>query len=406
MRNKSICFLTVAAIILLILMQGCNSVNEVKDKKVSTRSEILPNPIKAYDDQCYVWLKQMPEFFRERHYLPGGLAWDRHSYQGIYVSDNPNSLFYSRHYVGETVLLFKPDSVGGGMSRGNIIYQYSISQGNDGDLDQIWVQGEFMPPKDCIQWVIAATGKHRGIRAEGVWHWFWPKDRNWEQPENPPGYDYPNAEEFNYKYPEKTDDEPDMVGHDYWIEVPPYGNTSTEPVLGAPATVKPERTRRITEKGYMLFKKLPDLQQRQLIPSGNVKGTTTEETTGFEHYNFTGVYISENPGSLFNNRPLSGKRMTVYTPLPGEDMNPGNLHCDFMSIQTGEPDKDQIWWWAEAFPPRKPQFTLKVATGEYEGLSGIGTWFYEWPQSHKKPASMTGYDYALACEFTFDFPVK
>ncbi len=394
------------AVILMALIQGCNTGASGPGKNTGASSAILPNPNKVYEDQCYVWLKEMPEFFRERHYLPGGLAWDRHSYQGIYVSDNPKSLFYSRHYVGETVLLFKPDSVGGGMNRGNIIYQYSISQGNDGDLDQIWVQGEFMPPKDCIQWVIAATGKHRGIRAEGVWHWFWPQDRNWEQPENPPGYDYPNAEEFNYLYPDKKEGEPDLVGHDYWIETPPYGNTSSEPVLGAPATVKPENTARVTEKGYILIRKLPDLQQRQLIPAGNVKGTSSEETTGFEHYNFTGVYISENPSSPFNNRPLSGKRMAIYTPEPGEDMNPGNLHCDYLSIQTGEPDKDQIWWWAEAFPPRRPQFTLKVATGEYEGLSGIGTWYYEWPRSHKKPSSIAGYDYVIACEFTFDIPIR
>ncbi len=48
---------------------------------------------------------------------------------------NPNSMFYSRHYVGETVLLFRPDEPGGNMNRANIIYQYSLSQGNDGDND-------------------------------------------------------------------------------------------------------------------------------------------------------------------------------------------------------------------------------------------------------------------------------
>ena len=95
------------------------------------KTEILPNPIKVYEDQCYVWLKEMPDFFRERHYIDGGLAWDRHSYQGVYVSNNPKSMFYSRHYVGQTVVLFKPEQPGGNMNRGNIIYQYSISQGND-----------------------------------------------------------------------------------------------------------------------------------------------------------------------------------------------------------------------------------------------------------------------------------
>lgn len=384
---------------------ACNPSQDQASAESSSGNKILPNPNKVYSDQCYVWLKEMPDFFRERHYLADGLAWDRHSYQGIYVSDDPNSMFYSRHYVGETVLLFRPDEPGGNMNRANIIYQYSLSQGNDGDMHQIWLKGEFRPPSDCKQWVLAATGKHRGVRAEGVWHWHWPEGRNWEQPENPPGYDYPNAEEFNYKYPEKGDGEPAMVGHDYWIETPPYGNDSQEPSLGLPATEKPANTERITDKGYFLIKKLPDLQQRQLIPPGNIKGAP-EEKTGFDHYNFTGVYVSENPDSPFNNRPISGKFMAIYRPKPGEDMTPGNMHCSYWNIQTGEPEGDQIWWWGESFPPRKPQLTLKVATGEFEGLAGIGTWHETWPASHIKPADLKGHDFALACDFTFDVPVN
>ena len=405
MKKLNSLLLALLAILAMALFPGCNQSPSADESEPTAFHDILPNPNKVYDDQCYVWLKEMPNFFRERHYLPGGLAWDRHSYQGIYVSDNPNSMFYSRHYVGETVLLFRADGPEDKMARDNIIYQYSLSQGNDGDGDQIWVQGEFMPPFDCIQWVIAATGKFRGIRAEGVWHWHWPEGRNWEQPENPPGYDYPNAEEFNYKYPEETDGQPDMVGHDYWIDTPPYGNNSREPNLGRPALEKPDRTKRFTDKGYWLIKKLPDLQQRQLIPPGS-KGGAPEEKTGFDHYNFEGVFISQDPGGPFHNRPLTGKFAAVYRPKPGEDMNPDNLHCAYMNIQTGKPEGDQIWWWGEHFPPRKPQLTLKVATGEWEGLSGIGTWQYNWPGDMKKPSDLKGYDFALACEFTYDLPVK
>lgn len=360
------------------------------------KTEILPNPIKVYEDQCYVWLKEMPDFFRERNYLDGGLAWDRHSYQGVYVSDNPKSMFYSRHYVGQTVVLFKPEQPGGNMNRGNIIYQYSISQGNDGDMDQIWVHGEFKPPDDCKQWVIAGTGKHRGIRAEGVWHWHWPENRNWLQPENPPGYDYPNAEEFNYQYPEETAGQPEMLGHDYWIEDPPYGNALEEPVLGLPATRKPAQTKRVQEKGYFLITKIPDLQQKQLIPPGN-KGGDPEEKTGFDHYNFKGVYLSDDPASPLHNQPITGKLMAIHTPSPGEDMNPGNVHCEYLCIQCGEPEGDQIWWWGESFPPRESQLTLKVATGKWEGLSGIGTWYHD---------EKEGFDITLACSFTFDIPLN
>ena len=402
-KKFQVCIRTLLVVTLLAMM-GCGQQASKKDTADGGK-KILPNPRKFYEDQCYVWLKEFPHFFRERHDLTGGYAWDRHSYQGVYVSDNPKSMFYSRHYVGQTVLLFKPDKPGGGMHRDNIIYQYSLSQGNDGDLDQIWLLGEYRPPNDCKQWVLAGTGKHRGVRAEGVWHWFWPENRNWEKPENPPGYDYPNAEEFNYKYPEKTDGEPEMVGYDYWIEEPPYGSDITEPLLGLPATEKPEKTERIIEKGYFLIKKLPDLQQRQLIPAGS-KGGAPEETTGFDHYNFEGIYVSENPGSPFHQLPIYGKLLALYTPVPGEDMHPGNLHCEFIHLQTGKPDGDQVWWLGESFPPKKPQLTLKVATGRYEGLSGIGTWFYEWPKGHVKPVIPKGYNHALACEFIFDMPVK
>ena len=94
----------------LLMLSGC----------IKNKNGILPNPNKVYSDQCYVWLKEMPDFFRERHYLDNGLAWDRHSYRGIYVSDNPESMFYSRHYVGHTVVLFRPDEPGGDMKRGNM----------------------------------------------------------------------------------------------------------------------------------------------------------------------------------------------------------------------------------------------------------------------------------------------
>ncbi|MBT5707775.1 MAG: hypothetical protein HOI66_15785 [Verrucomicrobia bacterium] len=379
--------------------------NDEPNQGQKSSNRILPNPNKVYSDQCYVWLKEMPTFFRERNYLPGGLAWDRHSYQGVYVSDNPSSLFYSRHYVGQTVVLFKPDTPGGNMNRENIIYQYSISQGNDNDLDQIWVHGEFMPPLDCIQWVLAATGKHRGIRSEGVWHWNWPENRNWQKPENPPGYDYPNAEEFNYQYPEASEGQPAMVGPEYWIDAPPFNVRETSLTLGLPATEKPTKTSRINEKGYILIKKLPELQQRQLIPPGN-KGGPREEKTGFDHYNFEGVYHSLNPNSPFHNRPLTGKVMGVHVPKQGEGMNPSNVHCEYWCIQSGEPKGDQIWWWGELFSKKKAKFTLKVATGAFEGLSGVGTWHPEWPKDWNKPEIPNGYDKAIAHEYTFDMPLR
>jgi hypothetical protein len=266
----------------------------------------------------------MPDFFRERRYLDNGLAWDRYSYQGIYVSDNPESMFYSRHYVGHTVVLFRPDEPGGDMKRGNFIYQYSLSQGNDDDMHQIWLQGEFRPPENCKQWVVGATGKHRGVRAEGIWHRYWPENRNWEKPENPPGYDYPNAEEFNYAYPPEGDGQPDMVGKHCWIHDAPFGVDNPGLSLGLPATEKPANTRSLEEKGYILVKKLPDLQQKQLIPPGNKSGPP-EKITGCDHYNFEGIYIPDDPESPFYSMPLTGKSMAIYEPETGEDMTTSNM---------------------------------------------------------------------------------
>ena len=52
----------------------------------------------------------------------------------------------------------------------------------------------------------------------------------------------------------------------------------------------------------------------------------------------------------------------------------------------------------------KTQLTLKVATGSFEGLSGIGTWHPIWPKERRKPRIPDGYDAVIAQEYTFDVP--
>ena len=86
-------------------------------------------------------------------------------------------------------------------------------------------------------------------------------------------------------------------------------------------------------------------------------------------------------------------------------MGASNIHCQYWCIQSGKPDGDQIWWWGESFPPARPQLTLKVATGEFTGLAGIGTWHSVWPDDWERPSIPTGYDDVIAQEFTFDIPV-
>ncbi|MDB4798786.1 hypothetical protein OAH36_04230 [Verrucomicrobia bacterium] len=67
---------------------------------------------------------------------------------------------------------------------------------------------------------------------------------------------------------------------------------------------------------------------------------------------------------------------------------------------------EQIWWWGELFSKKKAKFTLKVATGAFEGLSGVGTWHPEWPKDWNKPEIPNGYDKAIAHEYTFDMPLR
>jgi hypothetical protein len=357
---------------------------------------------RSYTDKGFVWLKEYPIFFRERHAIPGGLAWDRHSYFGHYVWENPDSPFYDRHYVGMTVVLFKPAYPGENMNRGNIIYQYSISQGNNRDFGQNWVHGEFVPPGKTMQWIIAATGKNAGVKAEGIWHWDWPQNRNWVPPPTPKGFDYPNAEEFYYELPDpKAGPVPeDSMSPVYWIEAPPFGlGTPAERAgkIPKPATVAPAHSKRIDEKGYVLVKELPDLNQRQAFPGA----------AGFEQVTFTGVYKSMNPDSPLQDRPLSGMILTLFKPnRPLDKKDPSNIVCQYVSVQTGEKEGDQIWLWGQFIPPQKPVYTLKVATGKFEGLMGEGTWYFLWPKGWKKPQEPTGYDYAVAHEFILDFPIK
>jgi len=357
---------------------------------------------RSYEDKGYVWLKEFPNFLRERHEIPGGLAWDRHTYFGYYIWENPKSVFFDRHYVGMTVILFRPTYPGENMNPNNIIYQYSISQGNDRDFNQNWVHGEFVPPGKTMQWVIAATGRNAGTKAEGIWHWVWPLNRDWAQPPTPPGFDYPNAEEFFYERsaPAAEETSEAAMSPKYWIDAPPYGlGTATErvgkvPKPGAAATIQRKRT---AEKGYVLVKELPDLYQRQTFPGAS----------GIEQVAFTGVYKSLLPNSPFQDRPLSGMLLTLFKPdRPADKKNPYNIVCQYISVQTGEKNGDQIWFWGQFIPPEKPILIMKVATGRFEGLLGEGTWHFVWPQGWAIPQVPPAFDYAVAHEFALDLPVK
>ena len=352
-----------------------------------------------YQDKGFVWLKEYPKLLRERHSIPGGLAWDRHTYSGHYVWESPDSPFSDRHYVGMTVVLFKPKFPGENMNPGNIIYQYSISQGNNRDFGQNWVHGEFVPPGKTMQWIIAATGKNAGIKGEGLWHWTWPQNRNWNPPPTPKEFDYPNAEEFYYDHPTGPVRD-DSMSPVYWIEAPPFGMGTPAERAGKipkPATVAPAHAKRVVDKGYVLVKELPDLHQSQIFPG----------EAGFEQVTFTGVYKSLNPDSLLQDRPVSGMLLTLFKPnRPIDKKDPYNIICQYMSVQTGEKESDQIWLWGQFIPPQKPVHTIKIATGKFEGIVGEGTWYFDWPDGWTKPLIPDGYDYAVAHEFVLDYPIK
>ncbi len=52
-----------------LIVLGCNPSQDQANTEAASQNKILPNPKKVYSEQCYVWLKEMPDFFRERHYL-------------------------------------------------------------------------------------------------------------------------------------------------------------------------------------------------------------------------------------------------------------------------------------------------------------------------------------------------
>ena len=347
---------------------------------------------REYEEQGHVFVKEYPDL-RVRQYLPNGLAWDRHTYEGYYVFEDENGLLHDRDFVGYTVVLFRPSEGDAWMRPWNIIQQISLSQGNDKEGNQIWMKGEFRPPGQTNQWVLLATGKHKGKKAEGPWHWLWPEDRDWEQPPKPEGYEYPNAEEFFYEFDEK-DAKSEYVSPHYWIETAPMGLGDSK-TIPRPAEKAPEKTRKVVEKGYVLVNKLPNLKLGKDVPGG----------LAFDQYTFEGLYKSHNPDSPFNDRPMIGIVMSLYKPeKPGEGMTADNLLCQYSSIQTGKQDEDQIWFWSEYHKPSKPNIVLKIATGEFEGLQGEGTFHLEWPEDWTEPEIPEGYQYAVAHEFTLEIP--
>ena len=362
----------------------------------------LQHTQRPYDDQGHVFLTEFPHdeahLFVEKE-LPGGLAMNRHTYDGYYVFENPDSLMHDRAFRGETVILYRPRTPGEKMNPRNIIYQYSLSQGNDKEGNQIWMLGEYVPPADELQWVVAATGRHKGTKAEGVWHWEWPVDPNWPEPPTPEGMSYPNAEEFSQRVPAAVPGPLDPMPPVYWFTEPPFGN-GTEGLAdarpAAPAKEAPANSRHVAESGHSVIRVLPALRrQQEPIPGGLF----------VDQFLFTGEYRSDDPDSPFDNRKVAGQSMAILKD-PAQGYSPENVICQWVNLQTEDADEDQIWWLGEYFPPHKPKLVLKVATGKFEGLKAEGTWHGVWPAGRKSPELPEGYDLAVAAEYEFELPVK
>jgi len=339
-------------------------------------------PHKDNVDMGHVYVRELPDM-RVDTPLPNGHSYNRHSYEGYYVFDDPNSLLNDRAFYGVTAVLYKPKYDGQPFRRQNILYQYSLSQGNDKEGNQIWMLGEFNPPGLPMQWIVATTGKRQSENAEGMWHWNWPEmepQSLWPNPGKPTGYDYPNAEEFYYA---PTPDDKSV----YWIDTPPIG-------LGSNSIERDTSTPRIHERGVTFYSKKPGLNQnRDDVPGG----------FAFEQDAITGVYLSDNPYSIFHNRDFTGMRLALYKPAAkGERFSADNAVREFFMIQTSDHDGDHLWLWGEHIAPDKPKWIVKKGTGKFEGLVGQGTWLHEFPTDRSKPEGVRGT--ALATDFEFLAP--
>ncbi len=339
-------------------------------------------PHKENVDKGHVFVRELPDM-RVDTPLPDGHSYNRHSYEGYYVFNDPESLLHDRTFYGVTAVLYKPQHDGQRYNKGNILYQYSLSQGNDEEGNQIWMLGEFNPPGLPMQWIVATTGKRQGENAEGMWHWFWPKlqpQSLWPLPEKPEGYDYPNAEEFYYA-PSPEDNSI------YWIDTPPVG-------LGGNAMDRDTTTPRIDERGVTFYRKQPGLNQsKDDIPGGYA----------FEQDSIYGVYLSENPFSIFHNRDFTGLRLALYKPKnKGDAFSAENVVREFFMIQTSDHDGDHLWLWGERIAPSPPKWIVKKGTGKFEGLIGEGTWHEEFPEGRHRPQGIRGI--ALATDFQFLVP--
>ncbi len=355
----------------------CISVSVVLAGVVPDKSPSFPH--KENVDKGHVILRELPDM-RVDTPLPHGYAYNRHSYEGYYVFDDPESLLNDRAFYGVTSVLYKPEYPGQRYNRRNIVYQYSLSQGNDKEGNQIWMLGEFNPPSLPMQWIVATTGKRQGENAEGMWHWNWPKmepQSLWPRPAKVEGYDYPNAEEFYYA---PTPEDKSV----YWIDTPPIG-------LGSDSMDRDTTTRRIQEKGITFYRTQPGMNKRQAdIPGG----------FAIEQDSIRGFYLSENPYSIFHTLDFTGMRLALFKPKnKGDAFSSQNVVREFFMLQTSDHDGDHLWLWGEQIAPTKPKWIVKKGTGKFEGLVGQGTWQRDIPKGRHIPEGVRGTPLATDFEF-------
>ena len=172
---------------------------------------------------------------------------------------------------------------------------------------------------------------------------------------------------------------------------------------GSTATVDKEAqkstatTRTVVDKGYVFVGERPELLESTELPGGYA----------YNRHVFFGDIYPENPDSPLMNSREEGTTSILFKPrTPGEGMNPDNIVYQYSTFEITTENGDKIFIWAEFKPPGRPTLWVKAASGQLEGLTGVGHWFWLWPDDWEKPELPEGFDYPNAYDFVFEIPTK
>ena len=293
------------------------------------------------------------------------LGYNRHYVVLEAVTPNPDSPMKGLKAEGNTSIMFTPAADGESFGPENITYQHAGGVWIDPDGDMIFLYYEFKPPAEPHIWVAEGLGKFAGLKGDGKWHWNWPE--GWEKPEIPEGFEYPNAYEFTWTWPD------------------PAAEPERRPIVGS--TICADGGGDLRDKVVTVLNEPAKWRVERELPNGNT----------FVQAWIEGSVVSAEPGS-----PLEGLAV-VGQSTEAVDGDHNIIYQTGMLEFTAE-DGSQIFMFAESRPPADPHLWVTAASGRFSGLEGDGKWLNGFPEGWVKPEVEEGAGEATAWEFAWNLP--